>query len=313
MTWQVVKKHVNQSLSTGVEPMETRLRTSFLVYEDSPTYAGTTEDVWNVLNSIKTNAAPFDAIKPVGTRLTTKALDGSKAQLIVTDLQIDVEPSRPNAYLITQTASAPIVGLSPYRGIKISSQTQNRVVSQYIRPGSTSFPANGDVTWPASSLIANGTVTNVMGNPIQYAVSQEVIRIEFLTHDPESVGYTNVPPNPAQYVNTRNSTTFLGLGVGQVLFAAYERRFVTDQTSMECYTFINDPWYHLEQMILRNPVDGSIWNDATQSLAGSSVKVCSRVVWFQPYSDTKTNFLGAGLVLPTEIINLLTTPLPAYS
>jgi hypothetical protein len=313
MAWQIKKRHTSQGLTTGVEPQETILRTTFLVYEDDPAYDGSQEDVWNVLNSIKVNTAPFDAIKPVGTRLTTKALDGSKAQLIVTDINIDVEPSRPNAYVVTQTAKAPIVGLAPYRGIKISTQTQNRIVAQYIRPGATSFPANGDVTWPASSLIANGTVTNVMGNPISYAVSQEVIRIEFLNHDPESVGYTNVPANPAEHVNKRNSATFLGLGIGQVLFASYERRYVTDQTSMEVYTFINDPWFHLEQMILRNPVDGSIWNDSSQTIAGETVKVSGRAVWFQPYSDTKVNFVGTGVILPTEIINLLTTPLPTYA
>lgn len=312
MAWIVTKKHASQSLSAGVEPMETRLRTTFLVHNDNPSYNGTNEDVYNLLQSIKDAQPPFNVINGIGTRIAVKANSQTKAQLIVTDLQIDVEPTRANSYVVTQTASAPIVGLSPYRGIKVSSQTQNRVVAQYIRPGAASFPPNGDVTWPATSLIGNGTITNVMGNPIQFAVNQEVIRIEFLVHDPENVGYTNWPANPAQYVNRRNSAVFLGLGIGQVLFAAYERRFVTDQTSMECYTFINDPWYHLEQMTLRNPVDGSIWNDATQTIASQTVKVSTRAVWFQPYQD-KVDFLGTGLVLPSEIINLLTTPLPAYS
>lgn len=312
MAWEITKLHSSQSMTAGVEPAEASLRTSFLVTETNPAYSGTTEDCWTVLNSIKAQAGVFTAIQSVGMRLILKAVDGFKAQLIVTDLQISPHQDRPNSYIVTQIAKAPIIGLAPYRGFKQSNQSQVRNAAQYIRPGSTSFPANGSIAFPPSSLITGGTVVNVMSNPIQYPVPQTVIRLEFMIHEPESVGYTNVPTNPGQYVNYRNSDTFLGLLPGQVLFQAYESRYLTDQVKMEAYTFVSDPWYHLDQLPLRNPVDGSAWNDTTITMAGNTVRATSKVVWFQPYPDTVA-MATAGNVLPTQILSLAATPLPVFA
>lgn len=311
MAWVITKLHSEQFLSIGVEPAECTLVTQFLIAQNTPSYNGTGEDVWNVWKSIQAENVPFNAIYGIGKRLSTSAVDAGLAQMIVTDLRVTPAPNRPNTYLVTQTAKAPILGESPYAGLKISTQTQNRTVAQYIRPSSASFPADFDVTWPSATLIAGGTVTNVMGNPIQYQISQDVVRIEYLEHEAATIRYTNYPANPAQYVNRRNSQQWLGFSSGALLFSAYEQRYVSDQVKMNVLTFINDPWGHLEQVSLRNPVDGSVWNDSTQSLGGSTIKVTGRAVWFQPY-ELKGAFHQAGNVLPTEILNQLTTVEPAW-
>lgn len=311
MAWVVTKLHSEQFLSIGVEPAECTLVTQFLVAQNTPGYDGTSEDVWNVWKSIQAQNVPFNAIYGIGKRLSTSAVDAGLAQMIVTDLRVTPAPNRPNTYVVTQTAKAPILGESPYAGLKISTQTQNRTVAQYIRPASNSFPATFNVTWPSATLIPNGVVTNVMGNPIQYQVFQQVVRIEYLEHEAATIRYTNYPANPTAYVNSRNSQAWLGFNAGALLFSAYEQRYVSDQVKMNVLTFINDSWGHLEQVSLRNPVDGSVWNDATQSLGGSTIKVSSRAVWFQPYELTAA-FHQAGIVLPTEILNQLITVKPDW-
>lgn len=311
MAWVITKLHSEQTLSIGVEPTECTLVTQFLVAQNSSNYDGSYEDCWNVWKSIQAGNVPFNLIKGIGVRLSTSAVDAGLAQMIVTDLRVMPAPNRPNTYLVTQIAKAPILGESPYAGLKVSTQTQNRTVAQYIRPSSTSFPANFNVTWPSATLIANGTTTNVMGNPIQYQISQDVVRIEYLEHEAATIRYTNYPANAAQYVNRRNSAAWLGFSQGALLFSAYEQRYVSDQVKMNVLTFINDPWGHLEQVSLRNPVDGSVWNDSTQSLGGSTIKVTSRAVWFQPYESTAA-FHTAGVVLPSEILTQLTTVKPDW-
>ncbi len=320
MAWEIQKLHANQSLSIGVEPHEAVLRTQFLIAENNPAHNGTLEGSWNVWNSIKSQVAPFDAIKSIGMRMSTVAADGGLAQFIVTDLDVQPHPAKANCYLVMQTAKATLIGQSPYRGFKMTSQSSNRAVAQYIRPtlgvvgGAPpgSFPPNGASVWPPQNLITNGTVTNGMGNPIQVYVNQIVVRLEFLVMEPNVIGYTNFPADPQSYINRRNSDNFLGVGPGRILFQSYEERYVADQVKMDTFTFVYDDWYHLEQMPIRNPGDGSVWNDGTYSLGGSSVKGSSKAVWFQPYELTAA-FSTAGIVLPTEIISLSNNVLPAWA
>ena len=320
MAWEIQRLHANQTFSIGVEPAESVLRTQFMVLQNTLNHDGSGEDGWTIWKLIKAQAAPFTAIESIGMRLAVSSVDAGLAQMIVTDIDVAAHPNKNNCYIVTQTAKATLVGESPYRGLKITYQSNSRNAAQYIRPkaGFTSgspagsFPVGGNVTWPPSNLISNGSATNVMGNPIQYAVRQRIIRLEFLVHEPATgIGYTNVPVNPLSFINKRNSDNFLGAVPGQILFQSYEERYVSDQMKMDIYTFVDDEWFHLEQMVLRNPADGSIWNDSSQSLGGSTVKVCGRVVWFQPYESTAA-FATAGNILPTEILDLASTPAPAW-
>lgn len=318
MAWEIQRLHANQSFSIGVEPTEAVLRTQFMVLQTDPAHNGSGEDGWTIWKLIKAQAAPFNAINSIGERLAVSAVDAGLAQMIVTDIDVSPHPNKNNCYIVTQTAKATLVGETPYRGLKVTYQSNSRNVPQYIRPkagfigAGGSFPTGGNVTWPPTSLISNGLATNVMGNPIQYAVRQRIIRVEFLVHEPAtSIGYTNMPLNPLAYINKRNSDNFLGSIPGQILFQSYEERYVSDQMKMDIYTFVDDEWFHLEQMVLRNPVDGSIWNDSSQSLGGSTVKVCGRVVWFQPYESTGA-FSTAGNILPTEILDLASAPAPTW-
>jgi len=159
MAWVISKLHRQQSFNIGVEPAEAVLITQFLVAQDDPAHVGTSETGWNVWLSIKGGASPFNAIKSIGQRLAASGTDAGLAQLIVTDIKVDVVPDRANSYIVTQTAKAPLVGQAPYRGVKITKQATNRKVQQYIRPGA-SFPTNGNTTWPPASVITGGTITN---------------------------------------------------------------------------------------------------------------------------------------------------------
>ena len=320
MAWEIQRLHSHQSFNIGVEPNEAILRTDFMVAQNTLAHDGSGEDGWDIWKLIKAQAAPFTAIEPIGKRLALQSIDKGLAQMIVTDIEVKTHPHKNNCYIVTQTAKAVLLGESPYRGLKITYQSAGRAVQQYIRPkaGLTSgspagsFPPGGNVTWPPTTLISNGLVTNVMGNPIQFLVQQTVIRIEFLVHEPQfSLGYTNFPANPSAYLYTRNANAFLGVDPGKVLFQSYEQRYVSDQVKMDVFTFVADEWFHLEQMVLRNPVDGSIWNDSTQPLGGSTVKCTAKAVWFQPFESTSA-FDTPGVVLPTEILNASISPVPAW-
>jgi hypothetical protein len=312
MAWYVQRLHSQQTLNIGTEPTEAVHTTRFLIAQDDPAHVGSSEDSWNVFNSIKAQTAPFDQIEPLGARIALGTLDAGLAQFIVQDLRIETHPDRANTYLVTSTARGPLVGVSLYRGIKTSQQSGQRLTAQYIQPATASFPADGTIAWPPTTVIANGTITNIMGTPFQRPVRQNVLRVEFIVHDANpALGYTNVPADPTAHLNKRNSALFLGLPIGSVLFQGYERRYVTDLVTMDVYTFVFDEWFHLEQIPMRNPVDGSIWIDSSISLGGSTMKASSKAVWYQPYPDTAA-FHTAGVILPTEIIALLTEPAPSW-
>lgn len=312
MAWQVFRQHNQQSLTIGMEPTEAVHTTRFLVAQDDPAYVGTNEDSWNVYNSIKAQTAPFDQIEALGTRLALGTIDGGLAQFIVQDIRVETHPDRANTYVVTSTARGPIVGVAPFRGVKTSLQSAERKVSQYIKPAPASFPSNGTITWPPTTLISSGTVTNIMGTPFIRSVRQELFRVEFLVNDTNSaLGYTNVPANITEDLLKRNSAAFAGYAAGTVLFQSYERRYVSDSVSMDVYTFLYDEWFHLEQIPMRNPVDGSIWPDTTISVGGSTMKATARVVWYQAYQDTAA-FHTAGVILPTEVLDILSNPKPAW-
>jgi hypothetical protein len=312
MAWQVFRQHNQQSLTIGMEPTEAVHTTRFLVAQDDPAYVGTSEDSWNVYNSIKAQTAPFDQIEALGTRLALGTIDGGLAQFIVQDIRVETHPDRANTYMVTSIAKGPVVGVAPFRGVKTSLQSAERKTSQYIRPAAASFPTNGTITWPPSTLISSGTVTNIMGTPFIRSVRQELFRVEFLVNDTNSaLGYTNVPANITEDLLKRNSAAFAGYAAGTVLFQSYERRYVSDSVSMDVYTFLYDEWFHLEQTPMRNPVDGSLWPDTTISVGGSTMKATSKVVWYQAYPDTAA-FHTAGVILPTEVIDILSNPKPAW-
>jgi len=143
-------------------------------------------------------------------------------------------------------------------------------------------------------------------------VRQELFRVEFLVNDSNSaLGYTNVPANITEDLLKRNSAAFAGYAAGTVLFQSYERRYVSDSVSMDVYTFLYDEWFHLEQTPMRNPVDGSIWADTTISVGGSTMKCTAKAVWYQAYPDTAA-FHTAGVILPTEVLDILSNPKPAW-
>jgi hypothetical protein len=214
--------------------------------------------------------------------------------------------------MVTSTARGPVVGVAPFRGVKTTLQSSERKASQYIKPATTSFPASGTIAWPPSTLIANGTVTNIMGTPFIRSIRQELFRVEFLVNDTNSgLGYTNVPANITEDLLKRNSAAFGGYAAGTCLFQSYERRYVSDSVSMDVYTFLYDEWFHLEQIPMRNPVDGSIWVDSTISVGGSTMKATARAVWYQAYPDTAA-FHTAGVILPTEVIDIISNPKPAW-
>ena len=315
MAWQVFRQHNQQSLTIGMEPNVAVHTTRFLVANDDPAHIGTSEDSWNVFNSIKDQTAPFDEIEALGTRLALGTIDGGLAQFIVEDIRVETHPDRANTYIVTSTARGPIVGVAPFRGVKTSLQSSERKVSQYIKPALTptsSFPTNGTIAWPPSTLIANGTVTNIMGTPFIRTVRQELFRVEFIVNDTNSgLGYTNVPANITEDLLKRNSAQFAGYAAGTVLFQSYERRYVSDSVSMDVYTFLYDEWYHLDQIPMRNPVDGSIWVDSTIPVGGSTMKATARAVWYQAYPDTAA-FHTAGVILPTEVLDILSNPKPAW-
>jgi hypothetical protein len=312
MAWQVFRQHNQQSLTIGMEPTEAVHTTRFLVAQDDPAHVGTSEDSWNVYNSIKAQTAPFDQIEALGTRLALGTIDGGLAQFIVQDIRVETHPDRANTYMVTSTARGPVVGVAPFRGVKTSLQSAERKASQYIKPSTASFPTNGTITWPPSTLIASGTVTNIMGTPFIKSVNQEMFRVEFLVNDSNTgLGYTNFPASPTDHILKRNSATFAGYDPGTVLFQSYERRYVSDSVSMDVYTFLYDEWFHLEQIPMRNPVDGSIWADTTISVGGSTMKATARAVWYQAYADTAA-FHTAGVILPTEVIDILSNAKPAW-
>jgi hypothetical protein len=312
MAWQVFRQHNQQSLTIGMEPTEAVHTTRFLVAQDDPAYVGTSEDSWNVYNSIKAQTAPFDQIEALGTRLALGTVDGGLAQFIVQDIRVETHPDRANTYMVTSTARGPVVGVAPFRGVKTTLQSAERKASQYIRPAAASFPTNGTITWPPTTLIASGTVSNIMGTPFIRSVRQELFRVEFLVNDTNSgLGYTNVPANITGNLLKRNSAAFGGYDAGTCLFQSYERRYVSDSVSMDVYTFLYDEWFHLEQIPMRNPVDGSIWVDSSVSVGGSTMRATSKAVWYQAYPDTAA-FHTAGVILPTEVIDIISNPKPAW-
>lgn len=317
MAWQVIEQAKDAVISVSREAdMSTCVRT-FLVYEDNPAYVlpanGTFEIYLQIRNA---TVAPFNVIQKVGTRLVPGATDFLRAQFVVSDLQISPHPDRANTFVVKQTSKAPLIAGQAYRGVKVTEQTRNRTVQAYMLPAS--FPTYGDVNpWDTNAFIG-GVVYNISGNPFPFEIPQRIMTVEFPVHLPASdVGYTagTVMPDFGQYINYRNDGDWLGVvgTAGKWLFAAAERRQLTEQVNMFVHTFVFDPWYHLDQVPVRQ-LNGELTLDTSFNLGNPAIaqRGTSKVIWRQPYAG-KVAFDGAYKVLPPGIEAIVDLPSPAWN
>lgn len=319
MAWQVTEQGKDQSLTISREMDTSLFQRTFIVWQDTANYAGTTESSWNVYLSIRSaSTAPWNKIEKVGERIALGSSDALKAQFIVSDLQITPHPDRANTYVVKQTSRAPLVNGQAYRGTKVTQQTRMRQLQAWISPKSGlttgsppgSFPPGGDVDpWNTTPFIQNGSIYNISGNPFTLNVPQTILTVEFPVHRPASdLGYNTsaiAMPEFANYVPFRNSTDWLGTGTaGRWLFAAAEQRQLTEQVNAFVHTFIYDPYYHLEQVPVRL-LNGELQLDTAYNIGSApstpiAQRGTSKVIWRQPYVG-KADFNTDYIVLPPGI------------
>lgn len=319
MAWQVKEQGKDQSLTISREMDVSMFQRTFIVWQDDPAYAGTTESSWNVYLSVRSaTTAPWNTIEKVGERIALGSSDFLKAQFIVSDLAISPHPDRANTYIVKQTSRAPVVGGQAYRGTKVTQQTRLRQVQAWMSP--SSFPTFGDVDpWNTTPFIS-GTVYNISGNPFTLSVPQTIYTVEFPVHRPASdIGYNSTSTPMAEFINNvgkRNDGDWLDVGdSGKFLFAGAEQRQVTEQVNTFVHTFIFDPWYHLEQVPVRL-LNGELQLDTSFNIGASpstpiAQRGTSKVIWRQPYVG-KVAFDTAYNVLPPGIEDLFITPKPVW-
>jgi hypothetical protein len=318
MAWQVIEQGKDQSLVVSREMDTSTFTRTFLVYNDDSAYNGTTESSWNVYLSVRSaSTAPWNKIEKVGERIALGSSDFLKAQFIVSDLTVTPHADRANTYIVRQTSKAPLIAGQAYRGTKITQQTRLRSVSAWMSP--LSFPTFGDVDpWNTTPFI-NGTVYNISGNPFTLNIPQTIYTVEFPVHrSADDIGYTAGLPM-SQFINNvgkRNDGDWLEVGdSGKFLFAGAEQRQITEQVSAFVHTFIFDPWYHLEQVMIRlqtgEPQLDTSFNVGAAPSTPIAQRGTSKVIWRQPYVG-KVAFDGTMNVLPPGIEALFITPAPTW-
>lgn len=317
MTWQVKLKANNTQLAVACEPAPSSETRTYLAFEDSPTYDGTSDTTWTIYALAKGTSSPWSVIPKVGQRLYPGSTDSNARQLLVETVEVEVEPSRANAWNIIVRASAPLVGNKGYASVDIIYQQRSRMADVYI--AQASYPANGDAPWPPTSLIS-GSVVNTMGEPVRSMVPGASIVIA-ATYNPTAdingtYWMTTMPPT-LDLVNRsglRNSSAFLGYPTGSLVFLGHEERRLSEEAVQISWNLAYDGAYHLNQVPYRRPTDGSLWLDTLYAWGGggNQARGTSKAAWFQPYSGTKINYNTAGQLFPQEVLTYLANPFPAW-
>jgi hypothetical protein len=176
----------------------------------------------------------------------------------------------------------------------------------YYRAGTT-LPSNGDAVWGASSADMGGTAIDVNGKPRTYDVQQQIISVEIYWDRTLPSGAPAAEPPWSSYtakVNQRNSATFLGAGIGYLLYRGFQAAPVDNYYRIE-HTFLFDQWLHCEQVAAPNPTGEPVLIPGT-TIAGQQILQTDKVIWFQRYPN-KTAFAD---IIPTAELGELTNPKP---
>jgi hypothetical protein len=176
----------------------------------------------------------------------------------------------------------------------------------YYRAGTT-LPSNGDAVWGASSADMGGTAIDVNGKPRTYDVQQQIISVEIYWDRTLPSGAPAAEPPWSSYtakVNQRNSATFLGAGIGYLLYRGFQAAPVDNYYRIE-HTFLFDQWLHCEQVAAPNPTGEPVLVPGT-TIAGQQILQTDKVIWFQRYPN-KTAFAD---IIPTAELGELTNPKP---
>ena len=317
MAWQVKFLSHSTNLNVAQEPASSQETRTFLAYEDNPAYDGAADTTWTIYALAKGTSAPWSTIPKVGQRLYVGSADLNARQLLVDSVEVEAVPDRANTWRIVARASAPIVGNNAYATVRLQYQQRNRIADVYVVP--SSYPTNGDATTPPTSLIS-GQVVNVMGEPTRSPVVGAAITVETtynLLVDTQANYWMTTFAAKEDIINNankRNSTMWINLPAGSVVFLGYEERELSQGTVQASWNFLYDGAWHLEQVPFRRPTDGGLWLDTLYNWGGggNQARGTSKVAWRQPYPATKINFNTAGVIFPQEVMNALTTDLPAW-
>ena len=215
-------------------------------------------------------------------------------------------PERTHAWLVTVTYSTRGTykdGAGVFCNVTRSTGLRQ---AAYYRAGTT-LPSNGDPVWGASSADMGGTAIDINGKPRTYDVQQQVISVEIYWDRTLPSGSPAAEPPWSTYtakVNTRNNATFLGVGVGYLLYRGFQAAPVDNYYRIE-HTFLFDQWLHCEQVAALNPTGEPVLTPGT-TIAGQQILQTEKVIWFQRYT-TKSTFSD---IIPTAELGELTSPKP---
>jgi hypothetical protein len=172
-----------------------------------------------------------------------------------------------------------------------------------------SFPSNYDAAWPVSADIG-GSKVDLRGNPKTYEVPQQNITVEVLWDRTAVVGGSAQGEPPwatwSGYVGQRNSATFLGADIGQLLYRGFQAAPLQEWYKIQ-HNFVWDAWGHLEQFGIPLPTGMPQCTSGT-SVLGVTILQADKIGWMQKY-PTKSAISN---VLNAQQLSELTSPVPAF-
>jgi len=190
---------------------------------------------------------------------------------------------------------------------QVTRNSQSRQTNMWRR--GASFPANGDVTWPAGVVDIGGTKVDLNGNPKPFDIGQQQITVEYLWDRTYVVAGSPQAEPPAatwaSYISTRNNADYLGCPNGTLLYQGFQVAPLHEWYRIQ-HSFLYDPWYHLEQVAAPVPTGAPLCTKSAVTVMGLDVLQADKIGWFQRYDRTSWTSL-----LPSTALSDINSPIPA--
>lgn len=189
-----------------------------------------------------------------------------------------IEDSQNQAWTLTLSYTSEATNDAEYIALDMNSSA---VAVDVFRAGATP-PGNFDT--PGNSDIA-GTPVDQGGQPVTALIPTQELTITNFRSDNNAAAIRLA-------LGKRNSTTWLGAGIGYVLFTGASAKRVGPTKYEVQYKFVYDDFAHLRQVAIRD-LDGRPKISTPQSDGRANA---SLVVWRQPFPGTY-NFGSMGIVV----------------
>ena len=236
--------------------------------------------------------------------------------MLVREISVVAHPDKNNIWRVTYTASGfgPVLLADESRAgspqVSVGVVSRPRMAAAYranVTPPVDVIASDAftETAWQTGDDIT-GTKVDINTSPVSIAIDQTIVTISWVVRWPyqdwagdwvDAAGSVSTIPLKtlaANYVGGRNTTVFMGFGIGSLLMESVDFQPLHHEFKLATMSLVSDEWHHALQMPLVNQQFGIPTSaDLTTSMGHATTVLWNQTYWQAWKIDAAAPFFNA--------------------